>query len=258
MYYKIIGHSIFGTRRMTDDGRAFDSEFLSTDPNDYILGTSYAKAGSLVVSLMEHYKAAPECEIQTEYGSIEAYQTPVHNGLIVSRCTYDDGVYAYSPLFTNTVSPLAIVNFFIGERKRIDYLASPKANKAIIKYVVLLDDDRFAPTHTYAASPNKFDRFSDAVNFAQKNPRSLIFECELTADTGELLSMREKQASRRKCKKSVARNIDRLTKIDDDIFFGHKMIIRGEATEVELRNQFAKLEAEKSQIEKELKKEKTP
>lgn len=106
--YQIIGNSIFGTRRLTPEGRAYDSEFGSSDPAAYTDGQS----GSLALALMTHYCAAPDCKIKTEYGLIEVYQTPVHNGLIVCRCVYIDGSYSTSPLFINTVSPLAIVNHF--------------------------------------------------------------------------------------------------------------------------------------------------
>lgn len=106
--YQIIGNSIFGTRRLTPDGRAYDSEFRSSDPAAYTDGQS----GTLALALMTHYGATPDCKIKTVYGLIEVYQTPDHNGLIVCRCTYIDGYYSISPLFINTVSPLAIVNHF--------------------------------------------------------------------------------------------------------------------------------------------------
>ena len=107
-YYQIIGSSIFGTCRLTPEGRAYDSEFGSNDPAAY----TYGQSGALALALMIHYGAGPDCRIKTEYGVIEVYQTPVHNGLIVCRCTYIDGRYSTSPLFINTVSPLAIVNHF--------------------------------------------------------------------------------------------------------------------------------------------------
>lgn len=106
--YQIVGNSVFGTRRLTAEGRAYDSEFRSSDPAAYTDGQS----GALALALMTHYGAAPDCKIKTMYGLIEVYQTPVHNGLIVCSCTYIDGSYSTSPLFVNTVSPLAIVNHF--------------------------------------------------------------------------------------------------------------------------------------------------
>lgn len=112
--YQIIGSSIFGTCRLTPDGRAFDSEFGSSDPAAYTDGRS----GSLALALMMHYGAEPNCKIKTEYGVIDVYQTPVHNGLIVCVCTYIGGAYSISPLFDNTVSPLAIVNHFDNVRKQ--------------------------------------------------------------------------------------------------------------------------------------------
>ena len=54
-------------------------------------------------------------------------------------------------------------------------------------------------------------------------------------------------------KKSIQRKFDRLAEIEDDLFYGSKLIRRGEATEDELREQIAALRAEKRQIEKELK-----
>lgn len=54
-------------------------------------------------------------------------------------------------------------------------------------------------------------------------------------------------------KKVIERKFDRLTEIEDDLFYGSKLIRRGEATEDELRKQLAALRAEKQQIEKELK-----
>lgn len=54
-------------------------------------------------------------------------------------------------------------------------------------------------------------------------------------------------------KKSIERKFDRLVEIEDHLFYGYKLIERGEATEAELRKQIADLCAEKRQIEKELK-----
>ena len=115
MFYKIEGKSIFGTCQTTPDGRAFDNEFRSEKPNDYILDADEQRKGegAFALALMEHYGEKPKCEIITDFGKIEIYQSPVHNGLIVSRCTYQGGLYAVSPIFTNTVSPLAIVNYFM-------------------------------------------------------------------------------------------------------------------------------------------------
>lgn len=54
-------------------------------------------------------------------------------------------------------------------------------------------------------------------------------------------------------KKSIERKFDRLVEIEDHLFYGSKLIRRGEATEAELQKQIAALRAEKRQIEKELK-----
>lgn len=54
-------------------------------------------------------------------------------------------------------------------------------------------------------------------------------------------------------KKSIERKLDRLAEIEDNLFYGDKLIGRGEATEAELQKQIEALYAEKRQIEKELK-----
>ena len=112
MNYEIIGNSIFGTRRLTPDGRAYDNEFSSENPASYTRYEEDQGVGALIYAMMEHYSPEAECAIETDFGEIIVYQTPVHHGLVVCRCTYNDGAYAYSPVFINTVSPLAIVNYF--------------------------------------------------------------------------------------------------------------------------------------------------
>lgn len=112
MNYKIVGNSIFGTRRVTPDGRAYDNEFRSISPVAYTKYSNDQGVGALICAMMEHYSAESECAIETDFGKIIVYQTPVHHGLIVCRCIYNDGAYVYSPVFINTVSPLAIVNYF--------------------------------------------------------------------------------------------------------------------------------------------------
>ena len=119
MNYKIIGNSIFGTRRVTPDGRAYDNEFKSNSPVAYTRYANDQGVGALIYSMMEHYSAEAECAIKTDFGEIIVYQTPVHHGLIVCRCIYNDGAYAHSPVFINTVSPLAIVNYFYANYKII-------------------------------------------------------------------------------------------------------------------------------------------
>ena len=111
MHYQIIGDSIFGTTRTTPEGRAYDDEFRSNSPADYAFPPEQHKGVDLLI-LMEHYGAKPACRINTDFGMIDIYQTPVLNGIIVCKCTYTDGLYSHSPAFRNTVSPLAIVNHF--------------------------------------------------------------------------------------------------------------------------------------------------
>lgn len=55
-------------------------------------------------------------------------------------------------------------------------------------------------------------------------------------------------------KKSLQVKLDRMTEIEDDLFYAEKLISRGEATRAELQPQLNKLNAEHRRLEKELKK----
>jgi archaellum component FlaC len=58
----------------------------------------------------------------------------------------------------------------------------------------------------------------------------------------------------RRMKKSLQIKLDRMTEIEDDLFYAEKLIARGEATRAELQSQLNKLNAEYRRLEKELKK----